>query len=132
MTRDDDGKVVCRARAGDRTHRFRQSDTPSDFGVGHLRANRNLLQRLPYPLLEGRAANIDRHIQLTTRRFDKANDPCDECLIITIGGNEPRVPEAILEIADEGVGIVAEKDRRDAFRARSDENGTANSARSRI
>jgi hypothetical protein len=75
-------------------------------------------------LLESGAANIERHIQLTTRRFDKANDPCDERLIITIGGNEPRVPEAILEIADEAVRVVAKQDRRDAFRARSDENGT--------
>ena len=112
MAGNGDGEIVRRARAGDRAHRLRRPDAPRDFGVGHGLADGNLLQRLPHPLLEGGAADVERKIQADPRRLDEADDPRDQSLIVAVGANETRLREAILEIADELLGIVSEQDRR--------------------
>ena len=123
MAGNGDSEFVRRACSGDGTHRLRRSDAPSDFGVGNRLADGDLLERLPYALLEGRAANVEREIEADPRRFNEADNLRDKGLIVAIGANETRFRKTILEIADELVRIVPEQDRRNALLARGDEDG---------
>ena len=59
MAGNGDSEIVRRARDGDGAHRLRRSNAPSDFGVGNRLADGNLLERLPYTLLESRAADVE-------------------------------------------------------------------------
>src|SRR6266851_7611294 len=111
MAGNGDSEIVHRARAGDGAHRLRRSNAPSDFGVGNRLADGNLLERLPYTLLEGGAADVERKIQADHRRLNEADNPRDEGLIVAIGANETRLRKAVLGIADELVRIVPEQDR---------------------
>ena len=124
MAGNGDGQIVRCARAGDGAHRLRRFNAPSDFGVGNCLADGNFLERLPYTLLEGRAADVERKIEADFWGFDEADNPRDQRLIVTIGANETRFRKAVLQIADECVRIVPEQDRGDALLARGDEDGT--------
>jgi hypothetical protein len=127
MAGNGDSEIVRRARAGDGAHRLRRSNAPSDFGVRNRLADGNLLERLPYTLLEGRGADVERKIEADPRGLNEADNPRDQALIVTIGANEMRVRKAVLEIADELVRIVREQDRGDALLALGDEDGTERS-----
>ena len=78
MAGNGDGEIVRRTRAGDRAYRFRRADASSDFCVGHLLSDGNLLERLPHAPLEGRAADVERKIQAAPRCFNEADDPRDQ------------------------------------------------------
>ena len=103
-----DGEIVRRACAGDRPHGFRRADASCDLVIGNGFAEGNVLQGLPYTLLEGSAANVERKIQPDPRRLNEADNSRDERLIVAIGANEMRFRKAVLEIADEFVRVVSQ------------------------
>ena len=63
MARDRHRQGVCAAGLGHRADRMRGTDVTRDVGITRRRASRNLPQRLPDALLEGRAPDIERQIQ---------------------------------------------------------------------
>ena len=117
MAGNGNSEFVRRACFGDGTRRFRRSDAPSDFGVANRRADGDFAQHLPYALLEGRAANVEREIEANRRRFNEADNLRDKGLIVAIGANETRFRKTILQIANERVRIIPEEDRRNALLA---------------
>jgi hypothetical protein len=117
MAGNGDSEIVCGARAGDGARRFRRSDAPGDFGVGDSVAGRNVLERLPHALLEGCAADVEREMQSDARHLNKADNLCNQGLVIAIGADETCFRKAILDITNEFFGIVAEQDRCDALLA---------------
>ena len=123
MAGNSDSQIVSGAGARDGAHRLRRSDAPGELGVGNRLAGRDLLERLPYALLEGCAADVDGKIEAPSRRFNQADNLRDQGLIIAIRANEMRFRKAVLKIADQLVRIVSEQDRGDALPARSNEDG---------
>src|SRR5712692_8450277 len=124
VTRDGDGELVGRAGAGDGPGCLRRADPASDLRVGHGLARGDFLKGLPHPLLEGGTANVERQIEAETRRLDEPDDAGYEGLIVAVGPDQLRLGKAILKLADQFVGVAAEKDGRDTFLARSHQNGT--------
>src|SRR5215470_3212183 len=115
MAGNGDCEIVRRTGAGNGAHRLRRSDASSDFRVGNRLADGNLLERLPYTLLEGGAAHVERKVEADPRGLNETDNPRDQGLIVTIGANETRFRKVVLEIADEFVRIVPEQDRGDAL-----------------
>ena len=70
MAGNGDRESVRSARAGNRAHRLRVSDTPCYLGIGNRLANGNLLKCLPHALLKRGAAHVERKIQTDSGRFD--------------------------------------------------------------
>src|SRR5262249_42797246 len=123
VTGDRDGEIVRGARSGYRPYRFRGSDAPSDLRIGHLLADRNGLERLPYASLEGRAANVQGKMHADAGCLDETDDPRDQGLVVAIGTDQMRLLKAVLEVADELVRIVSEQDRSDAVLTGGHEDG---------
>ena len=101
----------------------RRTDAPRDLSIGHRRAGRDFLKRLPHAFLEGRAANIKGKIQADPRRLDEADDPRHQGLVVAVGADEMRLREAVLKVAHELVRIISEKDGGDALLGRRDQYG---------
>ena len=59
MARNGDGKMVRGASSCHGTGGFRCADALRDLSIGHRRADRDLLERLPHASLESSAANIE-------------------------------------------------------------------------
>src|SRR3984893_8408091 len=123
VTRDGYGQLVGRTRAGDGSNCFGRADPASDFRVGDRLARGDFLKRLPHPLLEGGTANIERQIEAETRRLDEPDDTRYEGFVVAVGPDQLRLGKAILKVADQLAGVAAEEDGRDAFLARSHQNG---------
>ena len=84
MTGNSDREIVRRAGARDGAHSLWRSDASGHLGVGNGLTGRDLLERLPDALLEGRAAHVERKIQAGSRRLNKADNPRDQSLIVAI------------------------------------------------
>jgi hypothetical protein len=102
--------------------RARRTDPLCDFGIAGRPANGNVAQRMPDPLLERRAAHIERQIDSLSRRFDEVDDLGRQPLERLIGADPPRLRKAILEVAKQRGGIVTEKYRADAPVGRRDKD----------
>ena len=70
----------------------------------------NRLKGLPNTLLERRTAHIEWQVQANARIFNEANDPGNQRLKFTIGTDEARLRETVLEIADQRVRVVDQQD----------------------
>src|SRR3954469_25017306 len=73
MTRDHQRQWIGSAGASDRSGGFGRSDPAGNFGVGGSGARRNLPERLPDPLLERAAAEIEQEVERAPRGFDQPN-----------------------------------------------------------
>lgn len=100
MTGNGDGEMIRRAGARDGAHRVRQSYAPGDLGVGNPLTYGDLLKRLPYTLLEGSAAYIQRKVQARSGHLDEADNSRDQRLVLGIRANQMRFWKAVLKIAD--------------------------------
>src|SRR2546426_837315 len=119
---DGDRDRVRRASLRDGAHGFRQADALCDLRVGHRRAGRNLAQCLPDALLKGGAAYIERQIEPERWRFDEADHFSHPLLEVLVAADQRRLGKAILELAHQRLGFVAEENGADAFVGGGDEN----------
>src|SRR5258708_18253902 len=113
---------VRRASLRDGAHGFRQADALRDWRVGHRRAGRNLAQRLPDALLKGGAAYIERQIEPERWRFDEADHFSHPLLEALVAADQRRLGKAVLELAHQRLGFVAEQNGADALVGGGDEN----------
>ena len=86
-----------------------------DLGVGRGRAGGNCAQRLPDPLLESGAADVERQVEPLARRLDEADDLGDRALERGVAADQLGAREAVLQVAHQRVGIVAEHDGANAL-----------------
>ena len=105
---------VGRARPRHRPHRPRRADARGDLRVGRRGSRGNLAQRLPHALLERRATHVQRQVEAQRRRLDEAHHLRDEPLEVALAADQPGLREPVLEVARQGVRVVAEQDRADA------------------
>ncbi len=108
MAGDGDRDFIGATSLGDGADCARLTDAPGDLGIACGFAWRNLPQSLPDALLKGRAAHIERQIEANARRFDEADDAGDELLEFRVAADQIGLREAILQVAGEFVGVVAE------------------------
>ena len=92
--------------------------------VDSRRTSRNVAQRLPDPLLEGCTPHIERQIEAERRRLDKADHPGHYVLKVMITTEQLGPGEAVLEIAHQGIGVVAEQDGADPLVRGGDQDRT--------
>ena len=69
---------------------------------------------MPDPLLERSAPHVERQIEPRHRCLDEAHDLRHQRLELLVAADERSPREPVLEIADEGLGIVAQEDRAHA------------------
>ena len=93
-----------------------------DFGSSGRRAGRDLAQRLPDALLERRAADVEGQVEPERRRLDEADDAGHELLEAGVAADQPGLRKAVLEVAHQGVRVVAEQDRAHAPDAGGDQD----------
>src|SRR4051812_36292633 len=117
MARNCDRQTVGRTGARYGTHSLGRTNASSDLRVRHGLADRDLLQGLPNPLLEGGATHIERQVKSQSGRFDKADDARHQGFVVAIATNQASLGKAVLKISDEFVRVVAEQDGRDALLA---------------
>ena len=98
------------------------SRSAGDLRIGRRLARRNLPQRLPDALLERGAADVEGQVEAEARRLHEADDPRDQVLVVPSPPIRRALGKAILKIAHERVGVVADQDRHHALVARGDED----------
>ena len=124
VARDRHRVGVGRAGSGDGAHRSRRTDLLGDARVRLRLAGRDLAQRQPDALLEGRAAHVERQGEAVGRRLDQPDHLGHQLLVRRVAADQPRPRKPVLEVAHQRLGIVAEQDRGDTLGARRDEDGT--------
>lgn len=102
---------IARACAGHGAARAGRADARCDIGIRGGLSSRNLLQRLPYPLLEGGAADIQRQCGASRGILDQAYHLCHQLLIAPVGADQFGLAEALLQRLQQRLRIVAEQDR---------------------
>src|SRR5882672_421191 len=117
----DRNRVRC-TRVRHRAHGFGRADTLGDFRIAGGRAGRNLAQRPPYPLLEGRAAHVEWKIETERGRLDEADHLGHPLLEAFVSADQCRLGKAVLEIAHQRLGGIAEQDGADALVGGGDED----------
>src|SRR5690606_38068414 len=95
--------------------------------LGHRRvaaglADRNLLQRLPDPLLERGAPDIERQVHADAGVLHPADALRDDLLEVRVAPDQVGPGEAVLQPAQQSLRIVAQLDRADAALALRDED----------
>src|SRR5690606_23932151 len=103
---------------------MRGTDPPGDLGVTGRGAGWYFTQRLPDPLLERRAANIERQVETDPRRFHEADDLRDQLLELTVPTDQVRLRKLVLQLASQRFGIVAEKNCANTAVAFRHQDGT--------
>ncbi len=93
----------------DRADRARRTDPARDFRVAGGPAGRNRAQRLPDAVLERGSADVERKVEGLSWGFHQANDASDHALEFGIAADQFGAPETVLQIAREGVRIIAER-----------------------
>src|SRR5580765_1007232 len=130
MARHDQGDRVRAAGTADGAHRGRRTDGARDFRVGARLAARNAPQLFPYPALEHRAADIDRHAREAPFASDEAADLRLELRQRRFGqlrGAE-LAGEELLKLLDFG----AELDRADAILRGGDQHDAERRREARV
>src|SRR3989449_9947333 len=113
---------VRRASLPDGAHGFRRADALRDLRVRHRGAGRDLAQRLPDALLKGGAAHIERQVEPERRRFDEANYLGDPLLEVLVAADQGRPGKAVLELAHQRLGLVAQQNGAHAFAGGGDQD----------
>lgn len=109
MTGNGDGQLVRRTGARNGANRFGRVDASGNVGIGNGVSDRNVLQGLPDPLLECRAAHIKRKIQTDARVFNTADHARHGRLIGAVRADQPGLGESILKVPDQFVRIVSQQ-----------------------
>lgn len=122
MTRNGDRDLVRRTSAGDGARRVRSPDPLRELGITDRRAERDILKRLPDPLLKRGAANVEWQIETDLRRLHAADHARDHRLIVAVGADQMRLGESILKIVKKPLGVIPEKNCNNALPARSDQD----------
>jgi hypothetical protein len=78
---------------------------------------------VPDPLLEGGAADVERQVEADAGRFDESHDPGHQLLEGGVSADQGGAGKPVLEVAHQGVRIVAHEDGADAAPAAGDEDG---------
>ena len=73
-------------------------------------------------MLESRPADVEGQIEALIRGFDGADGRRDDGLEGAVAADQVCFGKAILQISDERIGIIAEKDRCDALAAGGDKD----------
>src|ERR1700726_4697716 len=123
MARDGNGKRVGRAGAGDGPDGFWSANPLRDHRVSHGLTDWDLLQRLPHALLKGRATDIKWQVEADMRCFDEANDLRDQLLVGFVTSHQLCPWEAVLQLADQKLGVVIDQDGGNPFLAGSNQDG---------
>lgn len=105
--------------AGDGAHRVRRPDPLRELGITDRRAERDVLKRLPDPLLKRGAANVERQIETDLRRLHAADHARDHRLVVPVSADQTRLGESILK---KPLGVIPEKNCNNALPARSDQD----------
>src|SRR5262245_32245561 len=124
VARNSDGNTICAASLCHCAHGFRRADPLGEVAIACGGARGDLADRLPHPLLEGRAADVERQIEATSRRLDKADYLRHKPLECFIATKKLRFGEAVLQSTDQRLRIIAELDRAHAFTRGGDEDRT--------
>ena len=124
MARNRDGQRVGSAGLRHGSHGRRCTDAFGDFGVAHRLAGRNAAQRLPDPLLERRATDVQRQIEADAGCLDETDDHRYPLLELGITADELRVGKPVLQLASQCLWIVAQRDGADTAIALCDQDGT--------
>ena len=70
--------------------------------------NGDILQCLPHPPLERRAAHVEGKVQTDSRRLDESDHPDDHGFIFLVADHQPRLRKTILKVTYKSVRIVAD------------------------
>src|SRR5262249_55322635 len=105
-------------------HGFRRANPLGEIAIACGGPCGDLADRLPHPLLEGGAADVERQIEATSRRLDKTDHLRHKPLERFIAAKTLRFWEAILQGADHRLGVVADLDRAPPFAGGGDEDRT--------
>ena len=124
MTGDGDSEGVCCTRLRHRAHGVRGTKALGDVRVARRRADRDGAQCLPDPLLEGRAPHIEGQIEPERRGLDEAYHPGYHVFKVCVTAEQLCHGEAVLKIAHQRLGIIAEQDGADAPGSGSDKDRT--------
>ena len=122
MAGDGDGNRIRCTSLCDCASRFRRTDALGDLRIAHRGARRYLAQRLPHPLLESRAAHVERQVEPQRRRFDEADNPGHEFFELPVAADQLCFREAVLEVVQQDVGVVSERDGAEAIAGGCDQD----------
>src|SRR5581483_4133523 len=122
MARDGDSNVIGSTSPRHRPCALWRTDPLCDLGITRRRASRDVAQRLPYPLLKNRAAEIKRQVEPELRSFHEADDLRDASFKVGIAADQLRLGKTVLEIAQKEVGIVPEQDGANPLPGGRDQN----------
>ena len=80
-------------------------------------------RRACHPLLEGGAADVQGQVEAERRRFDEADDLGHQALEVRVAADQLGLGELVLQVAYQGIGVVAQEDGADPALALRDEDG---------
>ena len=123
MAWDGDRQRVGGASPCHGPHRARRADACGDIGVARGPARGNVAQRLPDPLLEGRAAHVQRQGQAQARCFDEAHHLRHQRLEGRIATDQLGLRKAVLQVVRQHFGVIAQQDGADAAIALRHQDG---------
>ncbi len=123
MTGDGDGERIGGAGLGDRADRFGRADLLSDLGVAGRAAGLDVAERGPDPLLEGRAPHVERQVEAGGGLLHQGHDPGHGRIELWITAHQLGAGEAVLQVADQHVWIVAHQDGADPLWRRRRQDG---------
>src|ERR1043166_2386052 len=124
MAGNSDRNFIRGASSSHRTYRLWRTDASRNVRITCGRARWNLAQRLPDSPLKRRAAHIERQIQTDFRRLNEANHFGNHLLELFVATDQLRFGKTVLQILDELVRAVAQRNGGDAFFRRRHENRT--------
>ena len=122
VTRYGDREVVRGAGTGNRTYGSGRTNSLRDFCVGNCLADRDLLERLPHPPLEGSAADVKRQIETEPRGFDQADNARHKGFVVPVGSDQAGFGKTILQITHQLIRVVAKKNGGYSLLARRDQD----------
>jgi len=123
MTWDGNGKRIRRACARNGARGFRHADAPGELGIRDCLSGWYLAQRLPNASLKRSPTYVERQMQAHARRIDESDDRGNDPFELAIATNQTCPRKLILQIVNERLRIVAQRDRTDAPLALRDEYG---------
>src|SRR5262249_15839681 len=103
-------------------HGFRRANPLGEIAIACGGPCGDLADRLPHPLLEGGAADVERQIEATGRRLDKTDHLRHKPLERFIAANKLRFGEAARRSAAQRPGLAANPDRAPPFAGGGDED----------
>src|SRR5580700_3811597 len=110
MARNRHRENIRGACLSDSTSSPRHSYLLRDFGVSRGRAGRNLTERFPDALLEGRATNIERQVKTDSRLFDQPQDLGNDGFVAGFVSDQIGLRKLVLQVQHERRRIISNED----------------------